>query len=102
MTTYVLRDGKLVEKHLVAPRYLSSSAPSVISDTITETKHMGTGRVFTSKAKFRAETKAIGAVEVGNDSSYLNVKPRQPIQLDRGQRRDAIRQAFYEARNGRR
>lgn len=97
MTAYVYRNGRLVEKHLAGSRHTPSSAPSVIRDEMDATRHMGTGKFFTSKAKFRAETKAIGAVEVGNDTSLT--KPRKPVVMDRGQRRDAIRQAIYQLRN---
>lgn len=74
-----------------------TSAPYVISDTMNPVKHMGTGRMIDSKAKFRADTRASGCVEIGNES----IKPRQSIPLDRGQRREAIKRAVYELRNGR-
>lgn len=98
MTTYVFRDGKLVEKHLAAPKYSASKAPSVISDIMTETKHMATGRIHTSKSAFRQDTKASGCQEVGNDTSMYC--PRSPIKLNRLQRRDDIRKAIYDLRNG--
>lgn len=74
-----------------------SAAPYVISDTMNPTKHMGTGRMIDSKSKFRADTRASGCVEIGNES----IKPRQHIPLDRGQRREAIKRTIYELRNGR-
>lgn len=40
------------------------------SDCMEATKHPVTGKVFTSKSKFRAETRAVGCVEVGNE--YAN------------------------------
>ncbi len=73
------------------------SAPSVISDTMAPLRHMGTGRVIDSKAKFRADTKASGCVEIGNEQ----VKPRAPIKLDSGQRRETIRKVIYDLRNQR-
>lgn len=78
-------------------RHFKSSAPFVISDTMDPTKHMGTGEVLDSKAKFRQATKASGCIEIGTEA----IKPRTPIQLDRGQRREAIRKTIYEMRNGR-
>ena len=78
-------------------RHTKSDAPYVISDTMAPIKHMGTGQYLDSKSKFRAATKASGCVEIGNES----IKPRAPIKLDRGKRRDDIRKSIYELRNGR-
>jgi hypothetical protein len=72
---------------------------SVISDTMEPLRHMATGKMHTSKASFRADTKAAGCIELGTDSSLT--KPRQRVPLDRGQRRDAIKRSIYELRNGR-
>ena len=74
-----------------------NSAPYVISDAMDPIKHMGSGRIMDSKAKFRAETRATGCVEIGNE----RIKPRAPIKLDGGQRRDAIRKAIYDLKNQR-
>lgn len=98
MPTYVYRNGKLVEKHLAEPLVSGNSAPNVISDTMESTRHMATGKYFTSKAAFRAETKAAGCVEVGNDSSLT--RPRKPVPLSREKRREDIRRTLYELRNG--
>lgn len=76
-------------------RSSKSSAPYVISDTMAPTKHMGTGEVLDSKAKFRSATRASGCVEIGNET----IKPRATEKLDGGQRREAIRKAIYDLRN---
>lgn len=76
-------------------RQTKSTAPYVISDTMAPTKHMGTGEVLDSKAKFRQATRASGCVEIGTEA----IKPRKPILLDRGARREAIRRSIYELRN---
>lgn len=73
----------------------NASAHYVISDTMEPTKHHGTGRMIDSKRAFSKETRAIGCVELGNEA----IKPRVPIPLDRGQRRDAIRKTLYDLRN---
>jgi hypothetical protein len=78
-------------------RIRSDSAPHVISDTMDPIKHHGTGRIIDSKRAFSKETRSIGCVELGNES----IKPRKPIPLDRGQRREAIKRSIYELRNGR-
>jgi hypothetical protein len=94
--TFVYRNGKLVPKHKAAPLKTDPHF-YVISDTMNPTRHMASGRVFDSKRAFREETRAHGCIEVGNEP----LKPRTPIRLDKGQRRDHIRQAIYELRNGR-
>jgi hypothetical protein len=99
MPVYVYRNGKLIEKHLALPLIVSNNAPGVISDTMDPTRHMASGRYHTSKAAFRAETKAYGCIEVGNDASIL--RPRKPIPLSREKRREDIKRTIYEARNGR-
>ena len=98
MTTYVMRNGKLVEKHLAEPLHVDPKF-YVISDTMDATRHHADGRVYDSKAQYRAVTRAHGCIEIGNEKP--NTKPRQPIKLDRAQRRDDIRRAVYELRNGR-
>jgi hypothetical protein len=100
MTTYVIRNGELVEKHLASPNDTGNTAPHVISDTMPDTRHMASGRYFSSKAAFRAETKAYGCREVGTDQSVL--RPRKPVPLDPGKRRDDIRKTIYDLRNGNR
>jgi len=79
-----------------APK-VKSNAAYVISDTMIPLKHMGTGEVIDSKAKFRAATRASGCVEIGNEP----IKPRAQIKLDSGQRRETIRKVIYDLRNGR-
>jgi hypothetical protein len=99
MPTFVYRNGKLVDKNRAPPKgYSNAKLLGVISDIMPETKHMADGQVYTSKAKFREATRAAGCIEVGNETATL-LKPRAPVTLDRGQRRDAIKKAIYELRN---
>ena len=63
--TYVLRDGKLVPKHMAAPK--SGAAFFVISDEMKPMRHPITNKLMDSKSQFRAVTRAHGCVEVGND-----------------------------------
>lgn len=74
---------------------------NVISDIMPETRHMATGRYFVSKSEFRKETKASGCIEVGNDSSIMNPKPRKRVELSKEQRVEHIKHALHEARNKR-
>lgn len=93
MPTFVYRNGKLVNKQKAVPR----AGAFVISDEMAPTRHMADCKMYTSKAKFRQATRAAGCVEVGTDQGFM--KPRAPIQLDRGARREAIRKTIYELRN---
>lgn len=68
------------------------------SDSMEPTKHMASGKMISSKKKFRDETRAYGCIEVGND---VKVQPRKPIKLDKRQRRQDIGKAIHELRNGR-
>lgn len=98
VTTYVMRDGKLVDREVAGPKNTTSSATNIIRDEMDATRHMADGNIYTSKSRFRETTKANCCIEVGNSSP---TQPRKPIPLDRGQRREAIRQALYQVRNGR-
>lgn len=83
--TYVIRDGKLVLKHLAQPldgqRRGPRSAlptPHYISDGLPDIPHPSSGKIYSSKAAFRAETKARGLVEVGNE----DFSPRQEVPVE--------------------
>lgn len=67
------------------------------SDTMEPLQHMCSGKMISSKKKFRDETKAYGCVEVGNE---IKVKPRKPIKLDRRQRREDIKKSIHQLKNG--
>jgi len=94
MTTYVIREGVLVEK----TRQSIDEAPSVIGDEMDSLRHMADGQYYTSKAKFRQATRDAGCVEIGNEQV---VTRRKPVQLDRRQRREDIRRAIHDLRDGR-
>jgi hypothetical protein len=94
-------ENGMVDRCLTYAHVEHNDAPYVVSDTMEPTRHMCDGRTYDSKARFREVTRAHGCVEVGNETSTL-LKPRKPIELDRGQRRDDIRRAMHELRNGRR
>lgn len=57
---------KVVEAHQITPP--SSGVFHVISDVMESTVHPVTGKVYDSKSKFRAETRARGLTEVGNET----------------------------------
>jgi len=72
----------------------------VISDTMDPIRHMGenTGKLYDSKSTFRAKTKELGLVEVGNDTSYLKRKNTE-VAMDKRSRGEAIKRAIYELKN---
>ena len=70
------------------------------SDTMEPTRHMINSKYYTSKKKFRNETKAHGCIEVGDQTHHLT-KLREPKVMSRRERREDIKKALYEVRNGR-
>ncbi len=87
----------MVDAFIAGPRHPGGAAPSVISDEMDATRHMADGKYYTSKSKFRGATKDAGCIEVGNELSTLT-KSRKPIQLNRAERRDQIKQAVRQLR----
>jgi len=75
--TYVIRNGKLIPKRVAAPLD-AAPAPYVISDTMEPLQHHATGRVHTSKSAFRADTRAAGCEEVGNDPAAQRDNYKRP------------------------
>lgn len=73
-----------------------------ISDGMEPTKHMALGfydAPIDSKSKFRKITKERGCIEIGNETAQLT-KPRVRKPLDRRQRREDIRKAYHQVKNG--
>lgn len=93
---YVLREGKLVPKHLAQPLTERREAPNVIPDGMGQDLwHPATGRYADSKSEFRRMTKESGCVEMGND---IKAEPRKQVRLSRQERADAIRAAIEQLR----
>lgn len=94
------KDG-FVDIEIAGPKNPDSASNDphfyIQSDTMEATRHMADNKMYTSKAKFRAATRAHGCVEVGNDPAIL--RPRKPIQLSKESRREAIQRSIYELRN---
>lgn len=106
MTTYVYRAGELVEKDRAEPLHVIRArsdlpSPFVSLDTMDETRHMADGKFYTSKSEFRRVTKAHGCVEVGDQKDFGRRRKMVP-KLDKRQRKDDIRKAVYELKNGKR
>ncbi len=94
MTTYVMRNGQLVDKRDAEPA--RNPATYVISDHMPALRNHADGRTYDSKARFRAATKAAGCIEIGNEK----LPDRKPAKLDKAKRRDDIRKAIYDLKNG--
>ena len=73
--------------------------PMFILDTMDPTEHID-GRHYTSKAEFRAVTKAHGMVEVGNDPARL--RHRAPVKSSRADIKDSVQKAAARYRTGER
>lgn len=98
MTTYVMRNGELVEKSQAEALFQAEQATHIISDNMGMVKHHGTGLWSDSKSNFRKMTKASGCVEIGNEIPQS--RARQPIKMDKRERREAIGKAIYQLKNG--
>lgn len=66
----------MVDKRAAGPLIHADPATYVISDTIDPIKHMGTGQIIDSKARFRQHTRQAGCVEVGTDPAIRKAGQR--------------------------
>jgi hypothetical protein len=101
--TWVMRNGQLVEKGGpldVRPVVARSGLPLpfIASDTMEPIQHPCTGEYLSSKAQFRAVTRAHGCIEVGNDPQRL--KPVTRPKPDRKGIRKSVEKAFAQYESG--
>lgn len=74
------------------PRARSSlPVPYIASDVMDETEHPCDGKHYTSKAQFRAVTRANGCIEVGNDPQRF--RPTEKPKPDRKSIRSSLERA---------
>lgn len=97
MTTYVWRNGQLVEKSMAEP--LGGSAAYVISDTQDLLWHPVANRHTDSKSVFRKWTVEAGCREMGNDVS-MSGRNAAPTKLSKEQRSRDIKTAIDQLRSG--
>ncbi len=90
--TWVMRGGRLVEKHRAAP-LPRAGVRGVISDSLPDLIHPCTGKRMDSKSEFRRVTKAKGGVEVGNEPM---VDRRTTVGLDSSSRKADIAAAMTQ------
>ena len=57
----------------------ASAGPQIISDTIEPFHSMADGRVYSSKSRYRAELKARGLIEVGNERLEHRPVAKPPV-----------------------
>lgn len=96
MTEYAWFDngrGRQVYRPVPTARPAKSdlACPMIAGDTMEATQHPCDGRFYTSKARFRSETKAHGCVEMGNDPARLRMQDKP--KPDRQAIRDTLQQA---------
>ena len=66
------------------------------ADEMPPTRHMVDGKYYTSKKKFRNETRARNCIEVGNETK---ITQRKRVNPDRRERRETIRQVVHALKN---
>lgn len=96
MTTYVIRAGHAIEKHLAPPLHEADDAPHLIRDGMDATWHPADGKLYDSKHRFRAATKAAGCIEVGDQKNFGGRKKVET--LSRDQRARDIKYAIEKLR----
>lgn len=104
---FVTKEDYHAHKFYTEPdlRMMNGNEPVVvhyIADEMPPTRHMACPighKLYTSKKKFRDETKARGCTEVGNNVEGLAPKKYIPP-TDRRERREAIRHSIKQLREG--
>lgn len=98
-------ENGMIERHLVDDGPVASSSlprPYVVSDSLGGgVKHLATGQILDSKSAHRRLNKELGLVELGNEKE-AHLKQPAPPKLDKRQRKNDIRKAIKELREGRR
>ena len=72
--TYVMRGGKLVEKHLAGPPPGHREPNRGVMNDITERQSMVDGSVISSRSELRAHNRRHGVIDVGGDETVLKPK----------------------------
>ena len=92
MTTYVLRDGKLVPKNQAAPLNPShGQGPAIHPDFAEPVQNMADGKRYGSKRHYHDAVRAHGCRVIGND--FNNQPMSNPKYQSKGLRDDIKRAA---------
>ncbi len=99
--TFVMRNGKMVDKRHAAPLNVSTdSRLYVIGDVMDMLQHPATGRYYDSKARFRADTRAAGCIEVGNDPAIRrDVGAQGRVKVTQADVAQDVKRAIQELRS---
>ncbi len=83
-TSYVMRQGQLVPKHLAAPLHAAhGEGPSVISDSLDYVQNPVDGERYTSKSRYYGAVRRAGMEIVGNEDLAKHTPRRaEPTQAD--------------------
>lgn len=84
----------------LAPQRSDLPCPRIMSDAMPPVQSMATGRMYDSKSAIRAEYKALGMVEVGNDPARL--RPRERKKIDRKEVKTTVEKAVARFNRGER
>ena len=72
--TYVMRGGKLVEKHLATPLPGDRRPNRGVMNDIAERQSMVDGSTISSRSDLRAHNRRHGVIDVGGDETVLKPK----------------------------
>lgn len=72
-------------------------SPMIMGDSMQPVQSMLDGKMYDSKSALRATYKAAGVIEVGNDSSITDPKPRAKTKPDKKAVRATVEKAFSRA-----
>ena len=65
------------------------AGPYIQSDTMDPIRSMADGRMYDSKSRYRADIRARGLIEVGNERVQHRPKPLPPL-------RDTLRRTYHQ------
>ena len=74
-TTYVLRDGELVDKRRAPPLHASSDAPMIRPDGMAPIRSMADGRIYESRSRYYDSVRRAGCEIVGDERAPFDRRP---------------------------
>jgi len=74
-TTYVLRNGELVDKRVAPPLHVAANAPMVRRDSMDPVRSMADGRIYDSRSEYYASVRAAGCEIVGDERAPFERRP---------------------------
>jgi hypothetical protein len=74
-TTYVLRNGQLIDKRDAPPPHGPAPAPMVRTDGMAPLRSMADGRIYDSRSAYYASVRAAGCEIVGDERAPFERRP---------------------------